>query len=226
MQKRTQPDALAVINTKGLQTTNAALCAKRFPPCSTFKIVLALEGLDSGLVKGESELWRWDKTPSTRSEEKRDLTLKSALEVSSEWYFRAVARKLGATGVRRALTRLLYGSGWKGSAVADCWHDGTLLISPNEQVALMAKLSVGQLAYKPEHQALVRTCLTVPKTTIWGKTGTGEGIAWYVGAATVGGKPVAFATFQQGKGVLGPRLREAMVARLTHGGNHDEGGEP
>lgn len=221
MQKRTPfTGTLALWDKQGFWVQGKPLAEKRFPPCSTFKLTLGLIGLETGILPNASTLWRWDKTPSSRKSEQRDLTLKTALAESSEWYFRALARKIGAQELRRWVTRLSYGSGWKGNAVADAWHDGSLLISPHEQAELMWRLAQSNLPFKPDVQATIRECSAFPAkgSTLWGKTGTGDKIAWYIGAATHQGETVAFAAFQQGKGVLGPKVREQLAALVEQRG--------
>ena len=191
---------LALRDKQGFWVQGKPLAEKRFPPCSTFKLTLGLIGLETGILPNAN-------------------TLKTALAESSEWYFRALARKIGAQELRRWVTLLSYGSGWKGDAVADAWHDGSLLISPHEQAELMWRLAQSSLPFKPAVQATIRECSAFPAkgSTLWGKTGTGDQIAWYIGAATHQGETVAFAAFQQGKGVLGPKVRPQLVTLVEQG---------
>ena len=80
---------------------NAAGCATRHSPYSTFKIPSSLIGLETGVVADPDQRWRWDATrypppsPAPGGEYLRawqqDQSLRTALPRSIVWYFREVA---------------------------------------------------------------------------------------------------------------------------------------
>lgn len=197
---------------------------KRLVPCSTFKLVLSLAGLESGVIPSAKTVWRWNGENVGRPEWRKDMDLALALQESSEWYFREVARKLGAKRLRSVVQQLNYGSGWKGKRPEDAWIDGSLTISPEEQAALARQLAAGSLPFAREHQAVVRKSLAVKKAAafgLWGKTGSsatgkdGRSLGWYVGAYLDKGQEVAFAIVRHRPNTIGPMVRDELVERLT-----------
>jgi beta-lactamase class D len=196
---------------------------QRVIPCSTFKIVLAHLALEAKLVKGPEELWKFTGPKSGRKEWDRDLSLRTALETSAEWYFQQVARKLGAERLRAGVKKIGFGSNWSGKDPALAWHDGTLTISPVEYVLLMQRLSAGTWPFPLELQNTVKKCLAFPvdkNVALWGKTGSsgkgkdGRSLGWYVGAFTRDGEATAFAILSNAPGAIGPKVREGLVKRL------------
>lgn len=196
----------------------------RLVPCSTFKLVLSLAGLESGVIPSAKTVWRWNGEQVGRPEWRKDMDLAVALQESSEWYFREVARKLGEKRLRGIVQELNYGSSWKGKRPEDAWIDGSLTISPQEQAALASKLAAGSLPFAKEHQAVVRKSLLVQKAgayALWGKTGSsakdknGRSLGWYVGAYTDGGQDIAFAIVRHLPDTIGPMVRDEVVKRLT-----------
>ncbi len=70
-------------------------CATRVTPASTFKIPHALAALDSGVVSGPGEAFRYDGSPRDFESWRRDHDLRSAMRDSVVWYFQKVAERLG-----------------------------------------------------------------------------------------------------------------------------------
>jgi beta-lactamase class D len=75
---------------------NPERCAKRFSPCSTFKIPNALVGLDTGVIPDADHLIKWDGTVNSREAANRDHTLRTAVSQSIVWYFQELARRVGS----------------------------------------------------------------------------------------------------------------------------------
>nr|WP_309692622.1 penicillin-binding transpeptidase domain-containing protein [Armatimonas sp.] len=199
---------------------------QRVVPCSTFKIVLAYLALEANLVKSTEEIWKFSGKKSGRVEWDRDLCLRTALETSAEWYFQEVARKLGAERLRAGVKKIGYGSGWSGKTPASAWHDGTITISPREQVLVMQRLSAGTWPFHASIQTSVKKCLAYPvegDVQLWGKTGSsakgkdGRALGWYVGAFLRDGEATSFAILCHTPNAVGPRVRAELVKRLaTH----------
>lgn len=194
-------------------------------PCSTFKIVLAHLALEHRLVQSSEEVWKFTGKKSGRSEWDRNLSLRTALETSAEWFFQDVARKLGPERFRAGVKKFGYGSGWTGTDPTLAWHDGSITIAPTEQVLLMLRLQQETLPFATGVQRVVKRCLTYPvpggKVTLWGKTGSsgkeadGKALGWYVGAFHLPGEtPMAFAILRHDAEALGPKVRQELVRRL------------
>jgi beta-lactamase class D len=193
---------------------------RRFTPCSTFKLYLALFGLETGVVRSASELWKYNGERVGQQDGRKDMDLGVALLESSEWYFREVARKIGAKRLRDLVAKINYGSGWKGERPEDSYIDGSMLISPLEQAKLVWKLETESLPFAKEHQRIVKNNLKVAGLPLWGKTGSGRkypdglSLGWYVGAYERRGKPVAFAVLKRTPDAFGPGVRTELVRRF------------
>ena len=196
------------------------LARRRFTPCSTFKLYLALMGLESGVIRNPKEIWKYTGEKVGQEPGRRSMSLVVALQESSEWYFREVARKLGAERLRAEVKKLNYGGGWKGTTPESAWIDGSLQISPEEQARLVWSLNREALPYARIHQRFVKDSLRVTGARLWGKTGSGrpgrDGLAlgWYVGAFRQGEDVRAFAILQRAPDVIGPRVRDRLARRL------------
>src|SRR5690349_19931017 len=66
---------------------NPKLCEQANSPCSTFKILVALAGLENGVIKDENTVLKWDGTKSQISAWDKDHSLQSAMAESANWYF-------------------------------------------------------------------------------------------------------------------------------------------
>src|SRR6185503_18189573 len=73
---------------------NAARCATRFSPCSTFKIPNSLIGLETGVIEDADYMIAWDKIVRDRPEWNKTHTLRTAMENSVVWYYQELARRV------------------------------------------------------------------------------------------------------------------------------------
>jgi beta-lactamase class D len=190
---------------------NPEACATRQSPFSTFKIPGSLIGLETGVVKGPDERWRWDPAryplPTWGAGDdylrawREDQSLRTALPRSIVWFFREVATRVGEPRMKKWLATFAYGNQDMTGGLDRFWLGSTLRISPDEQAEFLAKLQRGQLPVAPGNLALVQELLTeesgpgyrlVAKT---GSSGTGEG--WFVGWVEVSGAGCSFALHLQ-----------------------------
>src|ERR1700754_4084313 len=74
---------------------NMAMDTERVTPASTFKIVNSLIGLETGKIRDENMVIRWDGVKRDRPEWNKDLTMKEAFKVSAVPYYQEVARRVG-----------------------------------------------------------------------------------------------------------------------------------
>lgn len=184
-----------------VQRYNAERCAKRLPPCSTFKIFNALAGLETGAVAGADTLFRWDGSKQHFKSWERDHTLASAMQNSVVWYFQKVARAIGRERMQEFLDRTDYGTRQIGKEVDMFWLNGDLTISADEQIEFLRKLYADELPFKPEHQATVRKLIELRRGAGWvfsGKTGSnadkrGYTLGWFVGHVQNGSREYIFA---------------------------------
>ncbi len=133
----------------------------RRAPASTFKIFIALVALETGIAPDESLIIPWDGTAQDRKEWEHDLDLKQAMQVSSEPYFRELIRRIGRPTMQAFLDSNQYGNMRMGENIEDCWHDGSLLISPDEQVGFINHLYHGSLSFSQRTHRIARRLLLV-----------------------------------------------------------------
>ena len=74
---------------------NPDRCSERLLPASTFKIMNALVGLETGVVPDQDFVLPWDGTEYEIPEWNQDHSLKTAFQNSVVWYYQEVARRVG-----------------------------------------------------------------------------------------------------------------------------------
>jgi beta-lactamase class D len=186
---------------------NAAGCATRHSPHSTFKIPSSLIGLETGVVADPDQRWRRDATrypppsPAPGGESLRawqqDQSLRTALPRSIVWYFREVATKIGEPRMKEWLATFDYGNQDTSGGLDRFWLGSSLRISPDEQAEFLARLQRGQLPVSRRNLDLVRELLTQetgPGFRIIAKTGSSpDGEGWLVGWVETQGGGCTFA---------------------------------
>jgi bla regulator protein BlaR1 len=178
-----------------------ANAAKRLSPCSTFKIVGALVGLETGVVSGPDHLLKWDGKPRQRPAWNQNQTLQTAIDHSAVWYFQEMAAAVGSERMGEYVKALGYGNQDISGGITSFWLGSSLKISADEQVDFLRKLYTDALPLTPRSQAQVREMLKLTKTSAYqlsGKTGSNvvEGkaiLGWFVGHLALADKAYVFA---------------------------------
>jgi beta-lactamase class D len=219
--------------------SDAAACATRLSPASTFKIPHALVALETGVVRLDT-VERWDGTRHPEQPEwDKDHTVLSAMKPSVVWFFQRIAPRIGAARMHQWLERMHYGNADTGGDVTMYWLNGVLRVSPDEQVAFLRQFYSGKLPVAVKWQHAVRDALNQDRGTVqnaggvhplegaWpegvklnAKTGAttivgGQRVSWLVGALTVNDRDHIFASavWRDGGGVDG--LDAARLAVKT-----------
>jgi beta-lactamase class D len=186
---------------------NAAGCATRHSPYSTFKIPSSLIGLETGVVADPDERWPWDAAryppPSPAPEGdylrawQQDQSLRTALPRSIVWYFREVANRVGEPRMKQWLATLGYGNQDVSGGLDRFWLGSSLRISPDEQAEFLAKLQRERFPVTRRNLDLVRELLTQetgPGFRLIAKTGSSpDGEGWLVGWVETPGGGCTFA---------------------------------
>lgn len=172
---------------------NPTRAAERFAPCSTFKIPHTAILLESGVAPDPTFTLAYDPALKQPNNWARDFDLRGAFKASALWYYRAMARRLGMPAEREFVERLQYGnaatSGGLDAPGWVFWIDGSLRISPNEQVEFLRRLYEGRLGLSERAVRLTKDIMLAEETASWrlsAKTGacqpSGEDTSnWYVG---------------------------------------------
>jgi len=182
------------------------LCARRFSPASTFKILNSLIGLETGVIPDRDYVIRWDGVKRSSPAWNRDHSLQSAIQYSVVWYYQELARRVGAKRMQEYVDKAGYGNRDISGGIDRFWLGSSLKISPEEQVEFLEKLYDGTLPFSPRSLRIVREILpheTNDAAVIHGKTGltrqnvdsSGSWLGWYVGYIERGSTVCFFATF-------------------------------
>ena len=162
-----------------------------FLPASTFKIVNALIGLQTGVITNDSMIIKWDGVKRTFPEWNKDLTMYEAFRASAVPYFQDVARRIGKDTMQRWLDSISYGTKKITSRIDTFWLDHSLKVRPDEELGLVKRLYFGQLPFYKINQEMVKNAMVFEKNaayTLAYKTGWGfwdsvhkKHIGWVVG---------------------------------------------
>ncbi len=157
-------------------------------PASTFKILNGLIALQTGVVKDPQQVMVWDGVQRSVKSWNADQTLESGIRNSAVWAFQWIARQVGEQSMQHYLDISGYGNGQIGPQIDQFWLDGSLRISPEDQVKFLRQLYFGSLPFAPEHLSSLREILVQernPVFTLSGKTGWSVSqephIGWFVG---------------------------------------------
>ncbi len=194
---------------------NRDLAQTRRSPCSTFKIVSSLVAMESGQLRPEESTRAWSGEQFWNEEWNRDLDFDEAFRTSCVWYFRQLSRRdrAGAdgdgacgTGIWERRHQRLGGrlnTNNQNRALTGFWIESSLRISPQEQVAVLARIFEPGSAYDGENLATLRRVMRgweQGNMVVYGKTGMGkaEGVtvdAWYAGFAEKDGERRYFCVY-------------------------------
>ena len=187
---------------------NENLADTRRPPCSTFKIISSLAGLESGVIDPENSVRPWSGERFWNDDWNRDMDFDSAFHTSCVWYYRQVIDEIGPEAMQDAVEAIGYGncdlSDWEGRlntnninpALTGFWIESSLKISPREQTEVLERIFGGDSEYTADVRAALEEVMFLSEASdetcaIYGKTGMGKanGIVadcWYAGFADVG----------------------------------------
>lgn len=176
-------------------------CAHATVPASTFKIPHALIALQTGVVTDPDAEVPWDGTKMWNPAWERPHSLASAIRDSTVWFFQRTAVAIGRARMQASLTAMRYGNATATGDLTTFWlDDGSLRITGQQQLDFLVRMFRHALAIDRAHidtlermlltdAALMRSRLPddepvpVTQTTIRAKTGTAQGVSWWVGRA-------------------------------------------
>ncbi|HEX4824458.1 MAG TPA: penicillin-binding transpeptidase domain-containing protein [Candidatus Polarisedimenticolaceae bacterium] len=190
---------------KVIVRSDAAQCARRTTPASTFKVPLALMAFDAGILQDENSFMKWDGTHYPRDPWNQDQTATTWMQNSVVWYSQRLTPKLGMAKVKDYLARFDYGNRDMSGGLTRAWLSSSLQISPDEQVRFWVKFWREELPVSKHAFAMTKKITFVDTSPAgWvlnGKTGSGDvtgkptlWIGWYVGHVEREGKQYVFVT--------------------------------
>lgn len=149
---------------------------KQVSPCSTFKVVNALVGLETKVLTDENTTFKWDGTIYSNRAWNNDQTLSSAISNSTFWYFQQNASKIGLDRMQDYLNRINYGNKNLSGGITEFWQQSALKISPREQVEILKRIYAYQVPISKTNIDIVKKVLVLSNengTALSGKTGSG-----------------------------------------------------
>jgi beta-lactamase class D len=162
-------------------------------PASTFKIVNSLIGIETGRVKDDSSVIRWNGTPDTREECNKDLAMYNAFRISCPPWYQELARMIGKDTMQRWLDTLGYARRYGRFIIQDnldtFWLDNSAKITADEQLGMVKKLYFDQLPFQKRTHGIVRRMMLMEDNanyslsykTGWGITEKGHALGWIIG---------------------------------------------
>ena len=185
--------------------SDPVLSETEFLPASTFKIFNALVGLETGVVADSGVIYQWDGIERSVPVWNRDHSLASGMKYSVVWYYQELAKRIGKDKMQQYLSREDYGNQTI-SEIDIFWLDGSLKITPKQQVNFLKLLYEEKLAFSPKVQRTVKQLILQEEEgnlKLYGKTGWGmiedTDYGWYVGILERGKDAYCFATILYGK---------------------------
>lgn len=162
-----------------------------FLPASTYKIFNSLVALETGVVRNENEVLRWDGVKRAVASWNQDQSMREAIKNSTVWFYQEMARRIGQDRMQHYVDQVDYGNRNIGGGIDRFWLDGALRITAKEQLDFLVKLHRNQLPFSPKTISTVKDILINEKTEIYvlraktGWAGLGDKfvpqIGWWVG---------------------------------------------
>lgn len=199
-----------------------------FLPASTFNIVSSLVGVETGRIRNESMVIKWDGVArllpngDTARDWNKDLTMQEALSASSVPYYQEVARRIGKDTMQRWIDSLGYGARFGKAhiktAVDTFWLDNTVKVTADEQLGLVKKLYFGQLPFQKRTQDIVKKVMLqesnakykISYNTGWGLAENGDAMGWTLGWLEENNHVYFFSL-----NLEGPKSTDMAKARMT-----------
>jgi len=185
---------------------NSSRCAERFIPASTFKIFNSLIGLETGAVKDEFEIFKWDSINRSYDSWNQDLDMVKAFKYSGVWYYQELARRIGEKKMQKYISSNHYGNEDISGGIDLFWLNGGIGISANEQIEMLKKLYHNELKFSQRSMDIVKRIMIYDQNdeyTIRAKTGWAlrveDQVGWFVGYVEKGSDVYFFAINLQSK---------------------------
>lgn len=163
---------------------NMELDTSRVTPGSGFKIMATLTGVQLGVITGKDMKLSMDSTSNSDS-----VSLNQAFHEDNIPYFQKISRRVGKDQLKQWMDSVQYGNQQMEGAVDSFWLNGSLKISPDEQLGLMFRLYFDKLPFQNYAQGVLRSAMLQKENTLYklhyaASTGTdasGRPLGWASG---------------------------------------------
>ena len=161
---------------------------KRYSPDSTYKIYLAMFGLDHHIISDKNSRMSWNHKHYPFESWNKEQDLNTAMQNSVNWYFERISNQLSKNYTSDQLKQLNYGNKNLGSYKA-YWLEDSLKISNLEQVIVLKNMMEQNNHFSKKAKKQLSSSLLIRKNEnyeLYGKTGTGivngkYNNGWFVG---------------------------------------------
>ncbi len=154
-------------------------------PVSTYKIPHTIIGLETGVLKNEATIFKWNGEKRALKIWEQDLSLKQAFQKSCVPCYQQLARKIGTKRMSEYLEKLSFGRMYFNDKTIDnFWLIGKSEITPFEQIDFLKKFHDREMDISESTYKIVRNILILEKKANYilsGKTGMGNNVGWFVG---------------------------------------------
>ncbi len=216
-------------------------CKVRYPACSSFKVPLAVMAFDSGVLRDEKQILKWDGEKRMLPQWNKDHNGETWIRDSVVWFSQKITPRLGKKKFQAYLDKFDYGNKDFSSGITAAWLNppgdprGALEISAYEQVEFMKKLWKNELPVSTRAMEITRK-ITYLETSpngfkLSGKTGSNFydkerkiQFGWFISHVTNGEKAyIAVTNISDLKPIEtemygGPRAKVITKAMLTEAG--------
>ncbi|HCY0618564.1 TPA: beta-lactam sensor/signal transducer BlaR1 [Staphylococcus aureus] len=174
---------------------------KRYSPDSTYKIYLALFGLDRHIISDKNSRMSWNHNQYPFDSWNKDQDLNTAMQNSVNWYFERISNQIPKNYTATQLKLLNYGNKNLGS-YKSYWMEDSLKISNLEQVIVLKNMMEQNSYFSKNEKKQLSSSLLIRKNEnyeLYGKTGTGivngkYNNGWFVGYAITNHDKYYFST--------------------------------
>jgi len=160
-----------------------------FIPASTFKIPNSIIALETGVIKNESIVFKWNGEKRWSKKWEQDLTFKEAFQVSCVPCYQEVARKIGVERMKNYLKKINYQKMiFDSTTIDNFWLEGESKISQVQQIEFLKRFYFSELPISKRTESIVKNIMKIEETndySLSGKTGLsvkdGQDNGWFVG---------------------------------------------
>jgi len=186
------------LQTKKYVGYNLGRAKKPFLPASTFKILNSMIALETGAVKDENEIIKWDGVKRQFDVWNKDYSMKAAFADSTVWFYQELARRVGRDKMQKFVSRAKYGNQNIGGGIDQFWLNGDLRISAKEQIDFLVRFHKYELPFSRKTINTVKEISIFEKTDKYilrAKTGWAfeDKLGWWVGYVERGRQVYFFA---------------------------------
>lgn len=171
-------------------------------PASTFKIANSIIALETGVVKNDTTLFKWNGEKRRLKSWEQDLIFRDAFHFSCVPCYQEVARKIGGQKMTEYLDKFKYGHMEVDSTNIDLfWLEGESRINQFQQIDFLKRFYQSELTISHRTEAIMKRMMVIEENDAYklsGKTGwsirNGNNNGWFVGYLETENKTYFFAT--------------------------------